>query len=538
MTHTKLLKKLHNEDYRSWPVTEAIKPDIEYHIYAEVAVANCDLELVVAFGSESGKTLPAADCYTVTICEKKWFFHRKDVFVCSRDNAQKPSDCLVCIDRQGEVHAPEHMVEAHDYRGLHYTDWQPRIKCTQLDEELYGPDKFAVYSDTVTTVRDETVLRCHSVYVENTGDYYHQDDCDDLYFSDTRDYWLDIENCDNVVFCEDIQEWLLEEDAHYDSHNEEWNYERPRLDPNDRSRLQEYHCGIRPDMYVTDNVEQPRRGLLNYTIGFEVEKRVIEGSENAGAYITHQPLFSHWETDSSCGVEGITNVYSLDNFDRFKRHVDSSHYTDNATTSDCGGHINFASRFNKMEYWHIRPWLGLFYAMFKKRLRNTYSSRNKKVSPYEGRSHNYGVLVEKTARTGKLFELRLPNRVRTGQTLLNRFKMMQHLVTCIDAYIHEDFAYTQAKYSDQHTGLPDWLLASSGLVPDWIIQDAAQLLNEISPQTAQRVRYLFEQAKDTMLQFYTHEELAEVLVYAYAFQHYIDEEDTTTTAQRLVAQYI
>ena len=176
--------------------------------------------------------------------------------------------------------------------------------------------------------------------------------------------------------------------------------------------------------------------------------------------------------------------------------------------------------------------------MFKKRLRNTYSSRNKKVSPYEGRSHNYGVLVEKTARTGKLFELRLPNRVRTGQTLLNRFKMMQHLVTCIDAYIHEDFAYTQAKYSDQHTGLPDWLLASSGLIPDWIIQDAEQLLDEISPQTAQRVRYLFEQAKDTLLQFYTYEELAEVLVYAYAFQHYIDEEDMTTTAQRLVAQYI
>ena len=180
----------------------------------------------------------------------------------------------------------------------------------------------------------------------------------------------------------------------------------------------------------------------------------------------------------------------------------------------------------------------MFYSMFKKRLRNTYSSRNKKVSPYEGRSHNYGVLVEKTARTGKLFELRLPNRVRTGQTLLNRFKMMQHLVTCIDAYIHEDFAYTQAKYSDQHTGLPDWLLASSGLIPDWIIQDAEQLLDEISPQTAQRVRYLFEQAKDTLLQFYTYEELAEVLVYAYAFQHYIDEEDMTTTAQRLVAQYI
>jgi hypothetical protein len=116
--------------------------------------------------------------------------------------------------------------------------------------------------------------------------------------------------------------------------------------------------------------------------------------------------------------------------------------------------------------------------------------------------------------------------------------MMQHLVTCIDAYIHEDFAYTQAKYSDKHTGLPDWLLASTGIIPDWIIQDAAQLLDEISPQTAQRVRYLFEQAKDTLLQFYTYEELAEVLVYAYAFQHYIDEEDMTTTAQRLVAQYI
>ena len=191
-----------------------------------------------------------------------------------------------------------------------------------------------------------------------------------------------------------------------------------------------------------------------------------------------------------------------------------------------------------MQYWHIRPWLGLIFSMWKKRLQNQYSSQNKKVSPYRGHDYHYGVLVDKNRNSSDnhRFELRLPNRVRTGQNLINRFHLMQSFVECIDLYIHEDFSYMNVKYDDdKYAGIPNWIEDNGRQYVDAI----ENLLIDISPQTRQRVRFFIEKAKDVLLDSYNEPtSLKNIVAYAYAFQSYIDEENPSSYVMTTVGDFI
>ena len=246
--------------------------------------------------------------------------------------------------------------------------------------------------------------------------------------------------------------------------------------------------------------------------------------------------FSHWETDSSCGIEGITNVYSLDNAELFINHVRESSYTNLDTNQRCGGHINFAHREKKLQYWHIRPWLGLIFSMWKKRLNNQYSSCNKKLNPYRGCDHHYGALVEKgRGLRDARFELRLPNRVKDGDTLIRRFCLIQKLIECVDLYINEDFSWMSVKYDDKIDGIPDWTNRYETIAYN---SDIKALLESISPQSRQRTRFFFDKAKSIIMQGYQTEEYKRVLLYAYAFQSYIDEESPSSLVNELTNPYI
>ena len=131
--------------------------------------------------------------------------------------------------------------------------------------------------------------------------------------------------------------------------------------------INDYHCSPTPTFY--------RKGNLDFCLGFEVEKTAVGGNDCEGETVEYQPLFAGWETDSSCGVEGITNVYSIDDFELFSQHVDKSDYCNDPCNASCGGHVNMSG--NGLTLEKVRPYAGLFYALYRYRLNNSYSNKDK-----------------------------------------------------------------------------------------------------------------------------------------------------------------
>ena len=535
-----ILREL-EKTYKLMPVLEEIKPLTDYQVYMQSALQDNHQMLVVAFGEQSGQRLHINDVQGIKICNKTYYMAKEDVFVIppyyrrgNPDNTLNPSDFLVCKDQDNNVIHHSKLVYTIDH------NWQKESDCYILDINHYDENTYCHHDMSVCVNSDEYVHQSDAEFCESDHTHYHADEARDiLCYSDHLDYWVHPDD-DNVVYAQDIEEYILIADAHWDYALERHVYDDDNISSKDPAMaIQEYHCGITPTFYTNgySNRLIKDNPLINYTIGFEVEKTEVNGNRSRGGRIHQQPLFSHWETDSSCGVEGITNVYSLDNEVMFLKHVEQSPYVNEPVDSSCGGHINFAHRFNKMQYWHIRPWLGLIFAMWKKRLQNQYSSQNKKVSPYRGHDYHYGVLVDKNRNSSEnhRFELRLPNRVRTGKNLINRFHLMQSFVECIDLYIHEDFSYMNVKYDDdKNAGIPNWIEDYSHQYVD-VITD---LLVAISPQTRQRVRFFIEKAKDVLIDSYEPTSLRNIVAYAYAFQSYIDEENPSSLVMSTIADFV
>ena len=519
-------------------VLDEIKPLTDYQVYIAKAEQENHGRVVIAFGNLSGQYLERRDVCLIKICDKKFYVPSQSVYSIKPPhsrNMSTPRDHLVCIDRECNV------IHHSKLAWTINENYQLKTECHTLSDDYYDEDTYAHYTQTQwceginSYIWDEDARVC-----ESDEWWYHVDQVAEiLTYSEELSYYVNPDDS-NVVYAEDIEEYIMERDAHWDSSLERHVFNDDNISSrNPAMAIQEYHCGVTPTFYtnsysirlIKDNP------LINYTIGFEVEKTEVNGNHSRGGRIRQQPLFSHWETDSSCGVEGITNVYSLDNEVMFLKHVEQSPYVNEPVDSSCGGHINFAHRFNKMQYWHIRPWLGLIFAMWKKRLQNQYSSQNKKVSPYRGHDYHYGVLVDKNRNSSEnhRFELRLPNRVRTSKNLINRFHLMQSFVECIDLYIHEDFSYMNVKYDDdKNAGIPNWIEDYSHQYVD-VISD---LLVDISPQTRQRVRFFIEKAKDVLIDSYEPTSLRNIVAYAYAFQSYIDEENPSSLVMSTIADFV
>lgn len=528
MEQYKVLQNLLDNHYKQFIVTSAIAPYTEYTQYTAELPVLLQTEVVCAFGKWSGKKISTDVAVPINTAKGKYYAHQDDVFIMSRPYYRPhteqvdPQDFLLVID------ADNTLLHHSDLILTVYNTYQLKDECTKLSHWHYDDDSYAHENNVIVDYcLDEYILEEDARRAACDGNYYHYE-TEELIYSDTLDYYVHTDS-DNVCYAEDIQEWILTDDAYYNEDNNKWNHERG----NSRSRnvIQEYHCGLAPNFYtkpIDKNVP-----LSQYAIGFEVEKSSVNNYNDAGYHIEDQPLFSHWETDSSCGVEGITNVYSLDNAFAFISDTNSSSYTDEETNQNCGGHINISHRNNRMEYWHIRPWLGLIYSMWKKRLRNQYSRCNKKLNPYAGKSAHYSVLVEKGAGDNRRFELRLPNRVRTADTLITRFTLMQEVFTCVDMYINEDFTYTQSKFDDLLKGLPNWAFTDD--MTDSTVELYKDVIPNISQQTYQRTRFLIEACRDLLQDCYLPEKLTVIIAHAYLFQHYIDVDDNH---EHLVRKYL
>jgi hypothetical protein len=163
-------------------------------------------------------------------------------------------------------------------------------------------------------------------------------------------------------------------------------------------------------------------------IGFEVEKVTVAGLEDSGNEISTQPLFAGWETDSSCGVEGITHVYGLQkNFDTFKRHLTRSYYVDEETDESCGGHVNM-SRKSGLTLTEVRPYCGLLYSMYRERLIDEYAENNKRMVLH-GARESYSAV---RAKSDTLLEFRLVDVVENGNDLLWRFQLFQQIALAVE----------------------------------------------------------------------------------------------------------
>lgn len=398
------------------------------------------------------------------------------------------------------------------------------------DPELYYDRDECYWSDYYS----EYILTEDAVECDVTGLDVHRDDSE---VEQTSQGWV-LTSHDDVVFADDTGEYLHIDDARWCDERNAYFTEEGYHNYRARNRINDYHCGVAPERYVVNSSEQ----LGQYTIGFEVEKNDIDGEQSGS--IEQQPLFSHWERDSSCGVEGITHVYSLNNSKTFFEHLSCSDYVDEETDSRCGGHINVAHINNQLEMWHFKPWMGLMWALWRKRLKNSYSNRNKKVNPYAGRDHHYGALVEKGRSSNKRFEIRIPNRVHDSHCLKRRFQLMQHLMTCIDDYMHERFELiTQTKFIDKYRGLPNSV--SNEMSPTWhkiITTQTIDILKDCPMPTFRRVRYLVDACLPILQSMYqgNPNKLAEVILLAYLFQWYIDtpNENIPDNVFQKINQYI
>lgn len=172
-----------------------------------------------------------------------------------------------------------------------------------------------------------------------------------------------------------------------------------------------------------------------FTIGFEVEKNSL----HRGA-VKEYELFCGFETDGSCGYEAVTHILPLlpagswrnkvfDMMHKAERIID-----DRFSPSDrrCGGHITIAAEgFNgddlrKM----VRVNCGIVFALFRKRLNNTYCGHNKTmleagaVSHVGGFHHKYQVALVK----GNCLEFRLPSRFESVKQMMRRYELFHELV--------------------------------------------------------------------------------------------------------------
>ena len=374
MNQKQLRDYLFSNHYKPWPVQEAIKPHTNYQDYRRSLSSNYDADVVIAFGSLSGQAVPRDQTKYIklenaAVAEYYWV-HQSEIFSYNLRQSLsdgKPSDYMVCVHNDNyDAYHPNDMVLTYNNR------WLPKEKCVALSPRYYADDVnndepiYQYSGDTLETHDGEVINRVEAIYCESDGSYFHEDEASELLeYNEYREYYVHPDDY-NVHWCIDIDQYTLSDDCYYSSDDEEYYYYEENLPQRDHTRtIQEYHCGVEPTFHCKP-LDQ-NKPLSKYTIGFEVEKDCLDnGDQETGSFIQQQPLFSHWETDSSCGIEGITNVYSLDNFDTFVTHACDSDYLLLDTNHRCGGHITFAHRENKMKYWHIRPWLGLIFSMWKK----------------------------------------------------------------------------------------------------------------------------------------------------------------------------
>lgn len=353
-------------------------------------------------------------------------------------------------------------------------EWHKKVDCTKIDGKDYLISDCVEVGSSLRLKSDCVYLEDTEKYVLSDDDYWHIEqfnihvsrEADGYEWSDTLNEYIDITS-DLYTYVDRYGGYILSECVRECSCGEIYDVDRdPRCchpSKNQAGRINQYHASPKPSFFI--QVES------KWGIGFEVEKTTIDGLRRAEEEIEQQPLFCGWETDSSCGVEGITHVYDLhEQYNKFSDHVHQSNYVNEPTNNSCGGHVNI-SRKGGLSLSDIKPYAGLTYALYRDRLSNTYACKNKRLSCESG-SRDYSVVKVKS---GNLLEFRLVPKVDDQNDLLWRFKYFAIFANAVERqwsyehYLRMSRPLLQEKYgistTSQMFGLSrkfkEWLMGSS-----------------------------------------------------------------------------
>jgi len=193
-----------------------------------------------------------------------------------------------------------------------------------------------------------------------------------------------------------------------------------------------------------------------FAIGFEIEKNtlsrnVLSGSrELLGLFPT---LFSAIENDGSVshngsdGYEAITNILPLIPSSKWRNKifnlmhesryfVEEEHSTSDGMSNNaykCGGHVSISSEdyTNSKHFLEaVRPYIGIIYAMNRKRLANQFccGNINAPVNPVDAITRvdrKYNAL---NLKSHGVLEFRIWSRVTSVNQLKNRYNLMHEIV--------------------------------------------------------------------------------------------------------------
>lgn len=177
---------------------------------------------------------------------------------------------------------------------------------------------------------------------------------------------------------------------------------------------------------------QDLSGDCNLCVGYEVEKNSFIVNDKVvdkkGKKIGSYELFRGYETDSSCGFEAITHILPLSSNTELLSKVrgmmeEARTIIDSPANESCGGHISISHKEMSVGELlvHIRGNMSIVYALYKGRLRNSYSSSNKWLSPSDGARGVVNVTKDR-------LEIRLPSAVKSVEQLMNRHELIAILV--------------------------------------------------------------------------------------------------------------
>ena len=189
------------------------------------------------------------------------------------------------------------------------------------------------------------------------------------------------------------------------------------------------------ERHLTTQITEEGDIEARFTIGFEVEKNSFHRDA-----VKEYSLFSHFETDGSCGVEGVSNVLPLIGKSVWRNKIlnmfSEAKYVleDEFSPSDihCGGHINLAVKGMSGDELAdaMRPFSGIVYALYRFRLKRTWCESNifmdVNSENWEGGrgSSKYQVCRIENNR----IEFRLPSKVSSVSDLNLRYRLMYEIV--------------------------------------------------------------------------------------------------------------
>lgn len=349
----------------------------------------------------------------------------------------KEKEGLFCTYPVGDFHKPDDCVwsNVHDRHILKsearqtvdddwvHEDENDWVLCYDVDLYAHGDDAW---------------------YCEFSSEWYYEEDYrgrtvndEDIYEERATHYdyrllgrgtngglWAHIDDC---AYCEDIGEFVEVDEAHWCERSGDYYWDEDYVSSSDDEHISGYSDS--PEPYNLNTIHTS--GYVPFSIGFEIEKTMfkVHGTiqEDRGDYVGALDIFSGYETDSSCGVEAITNILPLGSprSDARKRVFqmidDASEVINSPYNTKCGGHINISVR-NMSAYDlldRIRGNMAIMYAMYRYRLRRSYVYQNKKMK----RDDNTKYSPVHVKRDGVL-EIRLPSAVANVGQLKHRYDFM------------------------------------------------------------------------------------------------------------------